>query len=76
MEDCEDGVMITNECELCGGSGEVQVCIGIDYVSRDMATDAGEPAMEGMPMEQFDWERCPECAEPNNQNQSGKGKGE
>lgn len=39
-------------CPLCCGRGSVtiheSVCIGM--VSREMAQDAGEPGMEGMPM--------------------------
>ena len=37
------------ECPACNGSGIE------GYVTRDMATDACEPTMEGMPM------KCPKC---------------
>lgn len=45
-------------CELCGGSG--QEVIGEHYVTRDMAIDAGEPAMEGMSAG-VEWGPCSEC---------------
>ena len=48
---------MTAECPNCQGQG--RMLMGVNYVSRDMATDAGEPAMEGMPME--DWAACPYC---------------
>ena len=37
------------QCGECGGQG---YWIATHYVTRDMATDAGEPSMEGMPMEE------------------------
>lgn len=40
-------------CADCGGSGEAV----LGYVTRDMATDAGEPSMEGMPVPG----QCPTC---------------
>lgn len=40
-------------CPDCGGSGEV---LG-GYVTHDMASDAGEPSMEGMAIP----DRCPTC---------------
>lgn len=33
-------------CEACGGAGMVPM--GEHFVTRDMALDAGEPAMEGL----------------------------
>ena len=35
------------------------VLIGVNYVSHEMALDAGEPAMEGM--EEPEWGQCPCC---------------
>lgn len=43
----------TATCPECGGSGGV---LG-GYVTRDMAMDAGEPDMEGMPVPT----PCPTC---------------
>lgn len=45
-------------CGTCEGSG--QVPIGEHFVTRDMATDAGEPAMEGMSMG-IEYGLCPDC---------------
>jgi hypothetical protein len=47
----------TRRCEACGGEGRVEGIVG--YVTRDMALDACEPDMEGMP---YPGEvPCPEC---------------
>lgn len=43
-------------CERCGGSGAIE---WVEYVTHDMATDAGEPDMEGMPMPYST--ECPDC---------------
>lgn len=47
-------------CEKCNGQGRVY-WTDIHYVTRDMAIDAGEPSMEGMPMEEQRDEECPDC---------------
>lgn len=54
--------MTLTDCERCGGSGAIQECIGVHYVTADMAMDACEPSMEGMPIEEFGWVSCPDCA--------------
>ena len=46
------------QCEACQGQG--QIPIGERFVSRDMALDAGEPAMEGMSCG-IEWGQCEEC---------------
>lgn len=46
------------QCPTCEGSGRVP--IGEHFVTRDMATDAGEPAMEGMSMG-IEYGDCPDC---------------
>jgi len=43
-------------CPHCGGDGEVP---GMEYVSHDMAIDAGEPELEGQQMEYM--YPCPTC---------------
>jgi hypothetical protein len=43
-------------CRACDGQGEYEVQ---HQVTRDMATDAGEPEMEGMAIS--DREQCSEC---------------
>jgi hypothetical protein len=43
-------------CRACGGQGEYEVQ---HQVTRDMASDAGEPEMEGMAITER--ERCEEC---------------
>jgi hypothetical protein len=45
-------------CPDCGGSG--QVVLGERFVTRDMASDACEPAMEGMSLGP-EWGPCPAC---------------
>ena len=53
-----------NECPNCNGTGAVTVLIRQkQFVSRDMAHDAGFPEMEGSVYtdEDFDYEPCPEC---------------
>jgi DnaJ-class molecular chaperone len=53
-----------NECPACNGTGAVTVLVRQrQYVSRDMAHDAGFPEMEGSVYtdEDFDYEPCPDC---------------
>lgn len=45
-------------CKACGGAG--QVVVGEHYVTADMASDAGEPAMEGMSAG-TEWGQCDVC---------------
>lgn len=45
-------------CPSCGGSGAV--IIGQHYFTRDMATDAGEPGMEGM-FHSYEFGPCEDC---------------
>lgn len=47
-------------CERCGGEGKVK---GQEMraVTRDMAIDAGDPALEGSPIFQVVEEECPRC---------------
>ena len=45
-------------CSACGGEG--QMVIGEHYVTRDMASDACEPAMEGM-FHSYAYGECDEC---------------
>ena len=49
------------ECPECGGQGGTRVKELVGYVTHDMALDACEPSMEGMPM--YDWVdyECPRC---------------
>lgn len=49
----DGGHLVERQCGACGGSGSVLY----GYVTRDMALDACEPSMEGMPLEG----RCPRC---------------
>lgn len=44
-------------CEGCGGAGEIETILG--YVTADMASDADEPQMEGMPFPGK--ATCPAC---------------
>jgi hypothetical protein len=53
--------ILSRVCKTCDGDGYVLECTGVDYVTADMASDACEPAMEGMPMEHIDWVVCPDC---------------
>lgn len=46
-------------CEACDGTGR-QV-LGEHFVTRDMASDAGEPAMEGMSMG-LEYAACQQCS--------------
>lgn len=48
----------TYPCQCCEGSGRVP--IGEHFVSREMAMDACEPAMEGMSMG-IEYGHCQEC---------------
>lgn len=59
-EACCEAIRVA--CPACGGSG---VCVtgGVEYVTRDMALDACEPAMEGMPIYQ-DTVECEYCGQP------------
>lgn len=51
-------------CGTCGGGGRVLVD-RFAYVTRDMASDADEPGMEGMQMHDGqEWVDCPECNGP------------
>ena len=45
-------------CEMCRGNGRVPV--GKLFVTPDMASDAGEPAMVGMSMG-LEYGPCPAC---------------
>lgn len=47
------------QCETCGSGGVVP--IGEHFVSHEMASDAGEPSMEGMSMG-IEWGPCPNCS--------------
>lgn len=58
------------ECIQCQQGG---VPIGEHFITHDMASDAGEPAMEGMSMGiewgvcpccQGYWQECPNCSAP------------
>jgi len=52
---------IRAECTACDGKGgEV---VGGHYVTREMALDAGEPAMEGTPYEE-EYQECEYCGRP------------
>jgi DnaJ-class molecular chaperone len=46
-------------CKTCDGSG--RVALGEHFVSREMALDACEPAMEGMSMG-IEYGPCPDCS--------------
>jgi hypothetical protein len=48
------------KCDTCGGGGAVPV--GEHFVTHDMASDAGDPAMEGASLG-IEWGPCPDCAE-------------
>ena len=51
-----------SHCEMCGDSGVVQV-ERIEYVTRNMAIDAGDPELEGQPVPQgFEDIPCPACS--------------
>ena len=50
---------IGQQCATCEGGG--QIPIGEHFVSREMASDAGEPAMEGMSMG-IEYGPCPDCS--------------
>ncbi len=52
-------LLLETTCEVCGGSGVIGRTA---IVTHDMATDAGEPEMEGMPIP--DQEECPHCVPP------------
>jgi hypothetical protein len=57
----DPGLVANSHCEMCGDSGVVQVQ-RIEYVTRDMAMDAGFPEMEGQPVPQgFENVPCPAC---------------
>lgn len=45
-------------CDACGGSG--RMVVGEQHVTHDMASDAGEPAMEGMSLGP-EWGECDTC---------------
>lgn len=45
-------------CPDCEGGGAV--ALGVHYVSREMAVDAGDPSMEGQVAE-VEYEPCPRC---------------
>lgn len=45
-------------CELCQGEGVIVVAER--FVTPDMASDAGEPAMTGM-HHSYDYDICPRC---------------
>lgn len=45
-------------CPLCGGAGVVHVCD--EYITHDMALDAGDPDMEGMLWQEV-YDECPLC---------------
>ena len=50
-----------NHCEMCGDSGVVQV-ERIEYVTHDMAIDAGDRSLEGQPVPAgFEDVPCPAC---------------
>jgi hypothetical protein len=46
------------QCPICEGEGRLPV--GEHFVTREMALDACEPAMEGMSMG-IEYAQCPEC---------------
>lgn len=48
----------TKPCPTCQGEG--QVVVGENRVTRDMASDAGEPSMEGMHYD-YDYQPCEDC---------------
>ena len=31
------------------------------YITHDMASDAENPDLEGMPMPEYTWDMCPDC---------------
>jgi hypothetical protein len=48
-------------CQTCGGRGEVPV-ERVEYVSRDMAIDAGDRDLEGSVYHAGEeWVDCPDC---------------
>lgn len=48
-------------CSTCGGGGRVLI-ERVEYVSRDMAIDAGDLQMEGMEYcRGEEWVDCPDC---------------
>ena len=64
-----------DRCEMCGDSGVVQV-ERIEYVTRDMAIDAGTPELEGQPVPQgFENMPCPACTERETESVTGEGNG-
>lgn len=52
------------KCPECDGSGHIPVPLGENFVSHEMAIDAGEPSMEGQSMG-IEWgdQQCQWCAE-------------
>lgn len=51
-------------CSTCGGACRIEIR-RVQYVSRDMATDAGAPEMEGMEIDDgTEWIDCPDCPPP------------
>lgn len=51
----------SDHCEMCGDSGVVQVQ-RIEYVTHDMAIDAGDRSLEGQPVPNgTESVPCPSC---------------
>ncbi len=52
------------KCPACDGGGAIPVPLGENFVSHEMAMDAGEPSMEGQSMG-IEWgaQQCQWCDE-------------
>jgi hypothetical protein len=55
-----EAAAVTTQCAACEGTGRIRIEV-TRYVTRDMATDAGEPAMEGQPIPDCDVHICVQC---------------
>ena len=59
MADQLPGMPVEIQCPTCEGEGRIP--LGEHFVSREMAQDACEPAMEGMSMG-VEFGPCPDCS--------------
>jgi hypothetical protein len=54
--------MSDQPCPICEGSGYVLVPVMEQYVTRDMAIDAGDPSLEGSSMRvEYEAVECRAC---------------
>lgn len=70
MTDLEQALVLLTmaKCPNCDGSGAVPVLVGTrQYATREMALDAGNPALEGSLVcdEEWEAEQCQWCDEKN-----------